>query len=66
VAFALSRLADPTTLERTAIGVLRDVPRPAYNDLMHEQIRAAKQAQGEGDDERLQKLLDGMDTWTVA
>jgi len=65
VAFALSRLADPTTLDRTAIGVLRDVPRPAYNDLMHEQIRAAKETQGEGDDDRLQRLLDGMDTWTV-
>jgi 2-oxoglutarate ferredoxin oxidoreductase subunit beta len=65
VAFALSRLADPTTLDRTVMGVLRDVARPAYNDLMHGQIDAAKQDEGDGDDERLQGLLNGAGTWTV-
>jgi 2-oxoglutarate ferredoxin oxidoreductase subunit beta len=62
-AFALSRLADPTTLHHTPIGVFRDVDRPVYDTLMHDQLDAAVQQQGKGD---LAALLTGNDTWTVA
>ncbi|MDT0346718.1 2-oxoacid:ferredoxin oxidoreductase subunit beta [Streptomyces litchfieldiae] len=62
-AFALSRLADPDTLHRTPIGVLRSVPRPAYEDLMADQLERAVEQRGKGD---LAALLTGNDTWTVA
>ncbi|WP_165990090.1 2-oxoacid:ferredoxin oxidoreductase subunit beta [Streptomyces sp. YIM 98790] len=61
-AFALSRLADPDTLYRTPIGVLRDVRRPVYDTLMAEQLESAVERQGKGD---LAALLAGNDTWTV-
>ncbi|SDU08885.1 2-oxoglutarate ferredoxin oxidoreductase subunit beta [Jiangella alkaliphila] len=61
-AFALSRLADPGTLARSPIGVFRRVERPAYGDLMAEQLDEAATKQGEGD---LQALLQGKDSWTV-
>jgi 2-oxoglutarate ferredoxin oxidoreductase subunit beta len=60
-AFDLSRLAE-LSLARTPIGVFRAVDRPVYDDLMREQLDAAKQTQGEGD---LSALLTGADTWTV-
>ncbi|MFD5319174.1 2-oxoacid:ferredoxin oxidoreductase subunit beta [Streptomyces sp. NPDC127098] len=62
-AFALSRLADPHTLHRTPIGVFRSVERPAYEDLMAEQLERAVESRGKGD---LAALLAGNDTWTVA
>ena len=62
-AFALSRLADPETLHRTPIGVLRDVNRPVYDADMSTQLEAAVENQGKGD---LGALLAGNDTWTVA
>jgi 2-oxoglutarate/2-oxoacid ferredoxin oxidoreductase subunit beta len=62
-AFALSRLADPETLHRTPIGVLRDVRRPVYDADMSTQLEAAVEKQGKGD---LAALLAGNDTWTVA
>jgi 2-oxoglutarate ferredoxin oxidoreductase subunit beta len=62
-AFALSRLADPQTLHRTPIGVLRDVQRPVYDADMNTQLEAAMENQGKGD---LGALLAGNDTWTVA
>jgi 2-oxoglutarate ferredoxin oxidoreductase subunit beta len=62
-AFALSRLADPQTLHRTPIGVLRDVQRPVYDADMNTQLEAAVESQGKGD---LGALLAGNDTWTVA
>jgi 2-oxoglutarate/2-oxoacid ferredoxin oxidoreductase subunit beta len=65
VAFALSRLADPTTLDRTVLGVLRDVARPTYNELMQGQLATAQQDGGEAGLDRLQRLLNGADTWTV-
>jgi 2-oxoglutarate ferredoxin oxidoreductase subunit beta len=60
-AFALSRLADFTTLEHTAIGVFRDVARPVYDQLLAGQLEAAR-ASGTGD---LATLLRGRDTWTI-
>ena len=61
-AFALSRLADPNTLQHTPIGVFRDVQRPVYDAAMGDQLDAAVQRQGEGD---LAALLTGADSWTV-
>jgi len=61
-AFALSRLADPATHEATAIGVLRDVDRPVYDELMAEQLADAGYGQREPD---LGALLRGKDTWTI-
>ena len=66
VAFALSRLADPTSLRTTAIGVFRDVHRASYDDLLHEQIADAVDEQGAGGDPAHWKtLIAGKDTWTV-
>ena len=61
-AFALSRLADPATHDATAIGVFRDVQRPAYDELMAGQLTAAGYGQHEPD---LGALLRGGDTWTI-
>ena len=65
VAFALSRLADPTTLRTTAIGIYRDVHRATYDDLLHDQLAAAAEDEGTGDRETLEGLIAGNDTWTV-
>ena len=43
-------------------GVLRQAPRPSYDDLMSEQIETARARQGDGD---LAALLAGGDTWQV-
>src|SRR5450755_4429003 len=61
-AFALSRL-DSADFEHTPIGVFRQRPRASYDDLMAEQIAAARARQGEGD---LAELLAGSDTWQVS
>ncbi|MFZ0324766.1 MAG: 2-oxoacid:ferredoxin oxidoreductase subunit beta [Actinomycetes bacterium] len=65
IAFALSRLADPTSLDRSTIGVFRDVHRPSYDDLLHEQLRAAQGGDGPVGAQALQSLLNGKDPWTV-
>src|SRR5213593_2980118 len=59
-AFALSRLTQ-STWGTTPIGVLRDVARPVYDELMAEQLEVARQKQ-EGD---LRALLGAGDTWTI-
>jgi len=61
-AFALSRLADPGTLDGTPIGVLRQVTLPTYDELMNAQLVQATDRQGSGD---LAALLAGSDTWTI-
>ena len=60
-AFALSRLTRDT-VGATPIGVFRDVERPVYDELMAEQLDAARE-QKEGD---LGALLVGGDTWTIS
>jgi len=62
VAFALSRLSDPDTLQDTPVGIFRDVARASYDRLMRDQIEHARQTQGAGD---LAALLHGNDTWVV-
>jgi 2-oxoglutarate/2-oxoacid ferredoxin oxidoreductase subunit beta len=59
-AFALSRLTQ-STVGATPIGVFRDVERPVYDDLMAEQLSAAREKQ-EGD---LASLLHAGDTWEL-
>jgi 2-oxoglutarate ferredoxin oxidoreductase subunit beta len=59
-AFALSRLTRETC-GATPIGVFRDVERSVYDELMGEQIEAARQKQA-GD---LAALLHAGDTWTI-
>ena len=60
VAFALSRLTQGTC-GATPIGIFRDVERPVYDDLMAEQLAAARDKQ-EGD---IAALLHAGDTWTI-
>jgi len=62
LAFALSRLSNPRTLENTPIGVFRDISRPSYGRLVREQIADVIDRKGPGD---LQSLLNGSDTWNV-
>jgi 2-oxoglutarate/2-oxoacid ferredoxin oxidoreductase subunit beta len=60
-AFALSRLTRDS-VGATPIGVFRDVERPVYDELMVEQLDAAReQKKGE-----LGALLAGGDTWTIS
>jgi 2-oxoglutarate ferredoxin oxidoreductase subunit beta len=62
LAFALSRLSHEPT-GPAPIGVFRDVERAVYDDLMEEQLAAARAQQGEGD---LEELLHSGDTWTIS
>ncbi len=62
LAFALSRLSHEPT-GPAPIGVFRDVERPVYDELMAEQLEAARSKQGEGD---LEELLHAGDTWTIS
>ena len=61
VAFALSRLTWDT-VGAVPMGVFRDVDRPVYDEGVAEQIRAAKEKQGDGE---LEALLHAGDTWTI-
>ncbi len=45
------------------LGVFRSVEREVYDDLMSEQLEAAREQRGEGD---LAALLHSGDTWTVS
>jgi 2-oxoglutarate ferredoxin oxidoreductase subunit beta len=63
LAFALSRLPDPTTLSPTPIGVFRSVRRPTYDQLMADQLDDAARRLGSG---KLADLLTGSDPWTIA
>jgi 2-oxoglutarate ferredoxin oxidoreductase subunit beta len=62
LAFALSRIAHTPT-GPTPIGIFRDIERPVYDELMAEQIAAAKEKRGEGD---LRALLHSADSWRIA
>jgi len=45
------------------IGVFRDVDRPTYEEMLHEQVETATRQRGAGD---LAKLYSAADTWTVS
>jgi 2-oxoglutarate ferredoxin oxidoreductase subunit beta len=61
IAFALGRLGYPEP-GALPIGVLRDVERPVYDELLAAQLDDAKDAGGEGD---LDALLHAGDTWQI-
>ncbi len=61
VAFALSRLTWDT-VGAVPMGVFRDVARPVYDEGVAEQIRSAKEKQGDGE---LEALLHAGDTWNI-
>jgi 2-oxoglutarate ferredoxin oxidoreductase subunit beta len=60
-AFALSRMTQQA-IGATPVGVFRAVERPVYDELMADQIAAAKAQRGEGD---LEALLHAGDTWRI-
>ncbi len=62
LAFALSRITFDTD-GAVPLGVFRSVERPVYDDLMNEQLEAAREMSGEGD---LEALLHSGDTWVVS
>src|SRR5256884_2630459 len=61
-AFALSRL-DTSDFRHTPVAVFRQVEQASYDQLMAEQIAAARSRGGPGD---LAALLAGRDTWEVS
>jgi 2-oxoglutarate ferredoxin oxidoreductase subunit beta len=62
LAFALSRITYETD-GAVPLGVFRSVERPVYDDLMSDQLAAAREQSGEGD---LEALLHSGDTWVVS
>lgn len=60
LAYMLSRMRYPEFPE--AMGVLRSVDAPLFEDGIHQQLTDAEKKLGPGD---LNKLLDAGDTWTV-
>jgi 2-oxoglutarate ferredoxin oxidoreductase subunit beta len=60
LAYLLSRMSHPAFPE--PVGVLRAVQEPAYDRLVHDQIRDAKTRRGAG---RIQDLVNGPETWNV-
>ncbi|HLL68262.1 MAG TPA: 2-oxoacid:ferredoxin oxidoreductase subunit beta [Micromonosporaceae bacterium] len=63
-AFALSRLPG-TDLRHTPIGVFRAVDRPAYDDMVRDQLTTAKAKAAPNPADDLAALLNAGDTWTV-
>jgi 2-oxoglutarate ferredoxin oxidoreductase subunit beta len=61
LAFALSRITNETD-GAVPLGIFRALEQPVYDDLMNEQLEAAREERGEGD---LAALLHSGDTWTV-
>jgi 2-oxoglutarate ferredoxin oxidoreductase subunit beta len=65
LAFALSRLDDPT-LAHVPMGIFRDVERSTYDDLVRAQIDGTiSGAGGPATDQDIADLLAGRDSWMV-
>jgi len=64
-AFAISRLTDSGYLNRSPIGIFRQVERPTYDDLARQQVADARAKVSGNDEERLAALINAGDTWTV-
>jgi 2-oxoglutarate ferredoxin oxidoreductase subunit beta len=62
-AFALSRIQSLDS-RYAPMGVFRSVERATYDAMMADQLDAAV-AKSQGDDDALQSLLNGADTWSV-
>jgi 2-oxoglutarate ferredoxin oxidoreductase subunit beta len=65
-AFAISRLTDAGYLHQAPIGIFRQVERPTYDDQARDQIRTARGQTGDDASARLDALVHGGDTWTIA
>ncbi|MEZ0577880.1 2-oxoacid:ferredoxin oxidoreductase subunit beta [Nocardioides sp. MH1] len=64
-AFAISRLTDAGYLNRSPIGIFRQVERPTYDDQARAQVADAQAAVEGTDHDRLTRLLNAGDTWAV-
>ncbi|HWJ67285.1 MAG TPA: 2-oxoacid:ferredoxin oxidoreductase subunit beta [Nocardioides sp.] len=66
-AFAISRLTDAGYLNRSPIGIFRQVERPTYDDQARAQVTAASDAVASNGtpEERLTALINAGDTWTI-
>ncbi len=65
-AFAISRLTDSGYLNQSPIGIFRQIERPAYDDLARQQVSQAQESATTSAESRLEALIHGPDTWTVA
>lgn len=67
LAFELSHLTDSGQITQTPIGIFRDVVKPAYDDMVRDQLTraAGDHTSPEDRDDALQALLNGVDNWTV-
>lgn len=59
-AFLLSRMELPQF--PVPVGIFRAIEQPTYDELLHNQLKKAKETMGEGD---LKKILFSGETWTV-
>jgi 2-oxoglutarate/2-oxoacid ferredoxin oxidoreductase subunit beta len=64
-AFAISRLTDAGYLNRSPIGIFRQVERPTYDDQARAQVADAVAKVAGTPEERLTNLINAGDTWTV-
>ena len=64
-AFAVSRLTDAGYLNRSPIGIFRQVERPTYDDQARAQVATASEAVQGSPEERLTALINAGDTWTI-
>jgi 2-oxoglutarate ferredoxin oxidoreductase subunit beta len=64
-AFAISRLTDVGYINRSPIGVFRQVVRPTYDDQVRAQLANAGSGVTGTPSERLAALIGSGDTWTV-
>jgi 2-oxoglutarate ferredoxin oxidoreductase subunit beta len=64
-AFAISRLTDAGYLNRSPIGIFRQVERATYDDQARAQVTTAQDAAPGQRSDRLAALIGGGDTWTV-
>ncbi len=62
-AFAISRLTDSGFLNRSPIGIFRQVDRPSYDDQARAQVATAAESSPGSPRERLARLIGGGDTW---
>ncbi len=64
-AFAISRLTESGYLDRSPIGIFRQVERPTYDDQARAQVTTAQESDPADAADRLAALIGGGDTWTV-
>jgi 2-oxoglutarate ferredoxin oxidoreductase subunit beta len=65
-AFAISRLTDAGYLHQAPIGIFRQVERGTYDDQARAQIDTARGGTDDDPTGRLDALIHGGDTWTIA